>query len=94
MYSRGALLRLIAVTSSGTSRLGSSEVYRLPGPRMIRSAWAIASIARGRAGGRSGMQPSRTIGLVALPIADSPSMRSPFSSSAHRRTSAVVAGTT
>ena len=40
------------------------------------------------------MQPSRTIGLVALPIRDSPSIRSPFSSSAHSRTSAFVAGTT
>jgi hypothetical protein len=40
------------------------------------------------------MQPSRTIGLVALPMVDSPSIRSPFSSSAHSRTSAFVAGTT
>ena len=54
----------------------------------------MASRARGRAGGRSGVQPSRTIGLEAWPIFDSPSIRSPFSSSAHKRTSALVAGTT
>ena len=36
----------------------------------------------------------RTIGLHALPIADSPSIRVPSSSSAQRRTSALVAGTT
>ena len=35
-----------------------------------------------------------TIGLGALPIADSPSIRVPFSNSAHKRTSAFVAGTT
>ena len=39
----GALLLWIAVTNSGTSKLGNRDVYKLPGPSTINSALAIAS---------------------------------------------------
>ena len=40
----------MASTISGTKRLGSKEVYKLPGPNNINSAFSIASIALANAG--------------------------------------------
>jgi len=50
----GALLCNNASTISGTKRLGNKEVYRLPGPRTIKSASLMDSRALGRAEGFSG----------------------------------------
>ena len=50
----GALLFNRASTISGTNKFGNKEVYRLPGPRTIRSASFIDSMALGRAEGFSG----------------------------------------
>src|ERR1700737_4032291 len=92
MYTRGALELAMADATSGIKRLGRTLVYSEPGPRRIRSALRMASIARGSGRTFLGESSNFFIGTRLAVMRVSPRTRRPFVSVAKRCTLASVDG--
>src|SRR6202171_1580120 len=92
MYTRGDLELAMAAATSGIKRFGRTLVYSEPGPRRIRSALRMASIARGSGRTFFGESSNFFIGTRLAVMRVSPRTRRPFVSVATRCTFARVDG--
>src|ERR1700722_14558681 len=92
METRGDLEFAMAEATSGIKRLGKTLVYSEPGPRRIRSALRMASIARGSGRTFFGDSSSFFMGTRLAVMRVSPRTRRPFVSVATRCTFASVDG--
>src|ERR1700693_2505322 len=92
MYTRGDFELAMAEATSGIKRLGRTLVYSEPGPRRIRSALRMASIARGSGRTFFGESSNFFMGTRLAVMRVSPRTRRPLLRVATRCTFASVDG--